>query len=118
MLFIENEYIIDMLDWYSIKYLYPSAFKKFTEVMFPNVGVESVSTLELYDMKKLYWFFDRDGIYLTIEMYSKSNWDFCISLSNGISIGPSKETKKTREEIECDGFFECFRFLEKKITEH
>ena len=51
-------------------------------------------------------------------MYSKSNWDYCISLSNGFSFGPSKETKRTREEIESDGFIECFRFLEQKIEEY
>jgi hypothetical protein len=106
-----------MLDWYTIKYLYPSAFGRFSEVMFPNIGVESVSTLELFDIKKLYHFFDKEGIFLIIEMYSKTNWDYCISLSNGFSFGPSKETKRTREEIECDGFIECFRFLDKKISE-
>ena len=49
------------MDWYSIEYLYPSSFKKFTNVMFPNVGVLSLSTLEFYDTKKLYYFFDKEG---------------------------------------------------------
>ena len=40
-----------MIDWYSIEYLYPSSFKKFTNIMFPNVGVLSLSTLEFYDTK-------------------------------------------------------------------
>ena len=50
-----------MIDWYSIEYLYPSSFKKFTNIMFPNVGVLSLSTLEFYDTKKLYYFFDKEG---------------------------------------------------------
>ena len=105
------------MDWYLVKYLYPFAFTRFVENFFPNIGIESLTTLELFDIKKLYHFFDKEGIYLTVEMYSKENWDFCLSLSNGINMGPSKETKKSREEIECDGFIECFRFLEKKINE-
>ena len=59
-------YFIIMLDWYTIKYLYPSAFTRFSEVMFPNIGVESISTLDLYDIKKLYHFFDKEGIFLII----------------------------------------------------
>lgn len=106
-----------MFDWYSIKYLFPNAFGKFAETMFPNVGIESISTLEYFDVKKLYHFFDREGIFLTVEMYTKNDWDFCISLSNGMSFITSKERKRTREEIEQDGFNECFRFLEKKIKE-
>ena len=42
------------MDWYIVQYLYPKAFKRFTDVMFPNVGVISLSTLEFYDVKKLY----------------------------------------------------------------
>lgn len=106
-----------MIDWYTIKYLYPNAFNRFAETMFPNVGIESISTLEYYDIKKLYHFFDKEGIFLTVEMYTKSDWDFCISLLNGFSFGPSKERKKSREEIEYDGFVECFRFLEKRMKE-
>ena len=51
-----------MIDWYSVEYLYPSSFKEFTNVMFPNVGVLSLSTLEFYDVKKLYYFFDKEGV--------------------------------------------------------
>ena len=44
------------MDWYSIEYLFPKAFKRFAEVMFPNVGLLSLNTLEFYDTKKLYQF--------------------------------------------------------------
>lgn len=106
-----------MFDWYTIKYLFPNAFAKFAEVMFPNVGIESISTLEYFDIKKLYHFFDKEGIYLTVEMYTKNDWDFCISIHSNVNFSSSKERKRTREEIEIDGFTECFRFLEKKIKE-
>ena len=104
-----------MIDWYSVEYLYPSSFKKFTNVMFPNVGVLSLSTLEFYDTKKLYYFFDKEGVYLTIEMYNPHQWVFSISLHNGIVFGPTQDSKKTREEAEEDGFFECFRVLDKIV---
>ena len=68
------------MDWYVIEYLFPSAFKKFKETMFPNVGVLSLVTLELYDNKKLYQFFDKQGIYLNIEMLNLYQWVFSISL--------------------------------------
>jgi hypothetical protein len=97
--------------------LYPAAFNKFVEVMFPNTGIESLSTLGVYDFKKLYSFFDKEGIYLIIEMHSKQTWDYCISLSNGFAFAGSTDAKKTREESEIDGFFECFRFLDKKMVE-
>ena len=42
------------MDWYTVEYLYPDGFKKFTEKMFPYVGVVSLTTLESYDIKKLY----------------------------------------------------------------
>ena len=106
-----------MFDWYTIKYLFLNAFNKFAEVMFPNVGIESISTLEYFDIKKLYHFFDKEGVFLTVEMYTKDDWDYCISLSNGASFSGAKERKRNREEIEYDGFCECFRFLEKKIKE-
>ena len=106
-----------MFDWYSIKFLYPFAFDRFTDSMFPNIGIESISTLEFFDVRRLYNFFDKEGIYLTIEMYNKDNWDFCLSMSNGFALGPSKQTRSNRAQTECDGFFECFRFLEKKLVE-
>ena len=104
------------MDWYSIEYLFPKAFKRFAEVMFPNVGLLSLNTLEFYDTKKLYQFFDKEGVYLSIEMYNPHQWVFSISLHNGIVFGPTQESKKTREEAEEDGFFECFRVLEKLIV--
>jgi hypothetical protein len=104
------------MDWYCINFLYPSAFNRFGEVMFPNVGILSISTLEYYDVKKLYRFFDKEGIYLTIEMYNPHQWVCNISLANGVVIGTKNESKKTREEIEIDGFFECFKLLDKKLN--
>ncbi len=104
-----------MLDWYSVEYLYPKAFKRFNDIMFPNVGVLSISTIGGYDLKKLYRFFDKEGIYLTVEMYNPKQWVFTISLNNGIVFVPTQSSKENREEIEKDGFFECFRILEKKL---
>jgi hypothetical protein len=103
------------MDWYTIEYLYPLSFKRFTDMMFPNVGVISLSTLEYYDIKKLYQFFDKEGIYLNVEAYNKSQWVFSISLHNGISLVPNQTTRTTRDEIELDGFTECFKMLDKKI---
>jgi hypothetical protein len=105
------------MDWYVIEYLFPSAFKKFKEIMFPNVGVLSLVTLELYDNKKLYQFFDKQGIYLNIEMLNFNQWVFSISLRNGIVYGPAQESRYTREESELDGFFDCFKILDKQIKE-
>ncbi len=85
--------------------------------MFPNVGVLSISTITTYDLKKLYRFFDKEGIYLTLEMYNPKQWIFTISLSNGVVFGPVQSSKETREEAESDGFSECFRILEKKLTD-
>lgn len=104
-----------MIDWYTIEYLYPTAFKKFINSMFPNVGIVSISTLNLYDHRKLYRFFDNEGIYLNIEMYNPNQWFFSISLQNGTVFGPTQSSKPTREEVEIDGFFECFKQLEKKM---
>jgi hypothetical protein len=105
-----------MLDWYTIEYLYHESFKRFTEVMFPNVGVLSVSTLCVYDTKKLYQFFDKEGVYLTVEMYNPHQWVFTISLSNGIVFGPTQDSKKTREECETEGFMDCFKILDKMLV--
>ena len=43
-------------------------------------------------------------------------WVCNISLANGVVIGTNNESKKTREEIEIDGFFECFKLLDKKLN--
>jgi hypothetical protein len=48
-------------------------------------------------------------------MYNPHQWVFSISLHNGIVFGPTQESKKTREEAEEDGFFECFRVLDKIV---
>ncbi len=105
------------MDWYIVQYLYPKAFKRFTDIMFPNVGVISLSTLEFYDVKKLYQFFDKEGVYLNVEMYNPHQWVCSISLHNGIVFGPSQSSKTTRNEIEIDGFLECFKVLDKKISD-
>jgi len=103
------------MNWYDIQYLYCDSMELFCSTMFPNVGVPSISVLEFYDIKKLYSFFDKQGIYLTIEMYTKNNWSYTISLENEKMIITSKESKNKREEIEYDGFEECFRLLNKKL---
>ena len=105
------------MDWYIIEYLYPKAFKRFSESMFPNVGVLSISTLYLYDNKKLYQFFDKQGVYLTVERLGEMQWLYSISLKNGIVYGPKQESKSSREEIETDGFNECFKTLDKLLGE-
>lgn len=105
------------MDWYTIEYLYPESFKKFTETMFPNVGVISLSTLQFYDIKKLYSFFDREGVYLIVEKYGKNSWSYTISIQNGFSFAPTQINRHSREEIEIDGFIECFKTLDKKIRE-
>jgi hypothetical protein len=106
-----------MMDWYMIDFLHPSAFKRFTEVMFPNIGVISLSTLNAYDVKKLYQFFDKEGIFLTTEVYNANQWVFSVSLDNGTVFGPAHESKTNRDDIEFEGFLECFRILEKKIKD-
>mgnify|MGYP000518577638 CR=1 FL=1 len=62
------------MDWYIVQYLYPKAFKRFTDVMFPNVGVISLSTLEFYDVKKLYdlYYYIQD-LYLINEKFAKQS---------------------------------------------
>ena len=105
------------MDWYVIEYLYPSAFNEFKVKMFPNVGVLSLSTLESYDLKKLYRFFDSEGVYLTTEMYNPHQWVFSISLHNGIVFGPTQDSKVTRDETETNGFLECFKILDKILRD-
>ena len=105
------------MDWYTIEFLYPLSFKRFTEKMFPTVGILSLSTLCHYDMKKLYYFFDKEGVYLTTEMYKPSQWVFSISLNNGIVFGPMQDSRLTREDCECDGFVECFKVLDRKLRD-
>ena len=103
------------MDWYVIEYLYPNALNKFIKTMFPNVGVPCLSVLSYYDIKKLYSFFDKFGIYLTIETYTKDMWGYTISLNDGRVFSPIQELKKSREDTEIEGFYECFKLLEKKL---
>jgi hypothetical protein len=83
--------------------------------MFPNTGVISVSVLYVYDQKKLYQFFDNEGIYLTIDKYGPNQWFYTISFKNGVVIAPQQESKTNRESIEIDGFNECFKQLEIRL---
>lgn len=103
------------MDWHYIKNNYPKSFEKFIQNMFPNVGIPCVTSLILFDIRKLYKFFDDNGVFLNIEMYSKNHWVFTISLNNGFVIGNGINSKSTREEIEIDGFKESFKMLEKKL---
>lgn len=86
--------------------------------MFPNLGILSISTLGYYDIKKLYWFFDREGIYLTIEMYKPNQWVYTVSLHNGFVFSSEQESKENREDVECEGFMRCFYLLDKQIREY
>lgn len=85
--------------------------------MFPNVGVLSLSTLGFYDTKKLYQFFDKEGVFLTFEVYKPCQWVFTVSLKNGIVFGPSQSSSNSREECENEGFLECFKILDKIIKD-
>jgi hypothetical protein len=104
-----------MLDWYKIEFFFPNAFENFKKTMFPNVVIPSLTILSHYDIKKLYNFFDKNGVVLTVEMIMKNNWVYTITLNDGSSIVPHQDVKFNRESIEKDGFYECFRFLEKKL---
>ena len=105
------------MDWYEIEFLYPIAFKRFKERMFPNLGIISLSSLCLYDIKKLYYFFDKEGVYLTTEMYKPNQWIFSISISCGVVLGIGGMSKPNREETEIEGFYECFKILDKKMRD-
>lgn len=105
------------MDWYSIRYLYPESFERFSTSMFPNTGIVSLSTLSFYDNKKLYYFFDKEGIFLMVERFNTHLWNYTISLHNGICFGPGNFSKKTREETEDEGFIECFKILDKYLRE-
>lgn len=106
-----------MIDWYVIEYLYPESYKKFCEVMFPNVGVITPSILNNYDLKKLFQFFDNNGVFLNIEKCYQNQWIYHIIIENGLGKTNvyANGIKTTRNEIEIDGFIECFKLLDKKI---
>jgi hypothetical protein len=104
-----------MMDWYIIEKHYPKALTEFTNTMFPNIGLPCISLLSYYEIKKLYNFFDKNGIYLTVEMITKNNWVYSISLIDGKCIIPYQNVKENRELIEVEGFNECFKLLENKM---
>lgn len=103
------------MDWYVVNYLFPKAFNRFSKTMFPNTGVPSLTTLQFFDNKKLYYFFDKEGIYLNTEMYNPKQWVYNISVQNGIVMSQMKCSKTNREECEIEGFYECFKLLDKKL---
>lgn len=109
--------IINYMKWRIIEEIYPMAYQKFVDCMFPNLGVPSVMVLEYYDIKKLYKFFDEQGVYLIVEMLRPKQWQFLVSFDNGIVVTPKSESKKTRDEIEIDGFYECFKLLDKILKD-
>lgn len=106
-----------MMDWYVIQHLYPKAYEHFVNKMFPNTGIISNSILKFFDIRKLYSFFDKEEIYLTIEMYNPYQWVFSICNNYSVTFGPFNGSKESRLEIEIEGFTCCFQTLEKKITD-
>jgi hypothetical protein len=103
------------MEWYVIEYLYPVSYKKFIDTMFPNMGMLSVTMLTFYDIKKLYKFFDKEEIFLTLEMLNKNQWCYTISLNKGNVIGTTECSNSIRDEIEKEGFTECFKILDNKL---
>jgi len=103
------------MDWYSVKFLYPLSFDKLIKTIYPNVGLVSIITLESYNIKQLYSFFDDEGIYLITDLISSKIWVYNISTTGNKTTGMSKNSKATRDEIEIEGFYECFNILEQKI---
>lgn len=103
------------MDWYEIEYLYPKGFERFKEVMFPHTGLLSLNTLEFYDTKKLYHFFDKEHIYLIVEFLKPDQWVYTIT-TNDIVLGPG-EFQPTRDKCEVIGFGDCFKILDKKLND-
>lgn len=104
-----------MLNWRKIKEDCPRSYDKFVETMFPYVGVMGTSTLHLFETKKLYYFFDKNGIYLTIERIGPNQWLYTISLFNGKVVCPQQSSRESRDEVEIDGFTECFKILNNEV---
>ena len=96
-----------MIQWKKIKNSYPYSYKRFVEVMFPYVGVIGVSTLDVFDTKRLFFFFDKENVFLNVERLGSYQWVYTIS---------KQETRQTREEIEIDGFNECFKVLDRELS--
>jgi len=103
-----------MLNWKKIKIVYPLSYDRFVGVMFPYMGVLGLSTLHLFEVKKLYYFFDKEKIYLTVERFGTNQWLYIITLGDGSVVCPKQSLRNSREEIELDGFMECFRILNKQ----
>lgn len=104
------------MDWYIIEYLYPNSYKKFVDNMFPNTGVLCISTLNNYDIRKLYTFFDNQGYFLILELDINKNWTYSLNC-NGWIITQYEQPKKSREQIEIDGFTYCFKQMEEHINQ-
>lgn len=105
-----------MIDWYSVKFLYPLSFQRFVQTMYPNTGLVSLNMLKYFDNKKLYSFFDKEGIFLTIERYPTSQWVYNITLMNGTVSSPTTETLFSRDDAEYVGFYECFQLLNDSLS--
>ena len=105
-----------MMNWKKIRIVYPHAYQRFVEVMFPYVGVIGLSTLYLFDPKKLYYFFDKEKVFLMIERFGPNQWLYIITLGDGSVFCPTQSSRSSREEIEFDGFTECFRVLNNQLA--
>ncbi len=104
-----------MIDWYVIEYLYPESFNRFIKLTFPNIGIVSLNCLSFYQIKNLYNFFDKEGIHLNIEQCCPKRWLYSISIKNIIIVGPINLRENSKEEIEVEGFIECFKILDKRL---
>ncbi len=104
-----------MMNWKKIKREYPHSYKKFVEVMFPYVGVVGVITLNTFDVKRLFSFFDNESVFLNVERLTSYQWVYSILLKDGRGTFPKQESRSTREEVEIDGFEECFKVLNQEI---
>jgi hypothetical protein len=107
-----------MMDWYIIEYLYPESFKRFIDVTFPNIGIVSTNSLSFYKTKNLYNFFDKEGLYFNVEQCCPKRWIYTISIKNIIVLGPINLKENTKEDIEIEGFTECFKILDKILITH
>lgn len=104
-----------MIDWYLIEYLYPESFKRFIDVTFPNIGIVSINSLSFYKTKNLYSFFEKEGLFLNVEQCCPKRWLYTISIKNMIILGPINLRENNKEEIESEGFVECFKILDKMM---
>jgi hypothetical protein len=103
------------MDWYIVEYLYPESYNLFIKTMFPNTGLVSLSLLKNFDLKKLYSFFDKQEIYLILELNMSNQWNYIIKKNNTF-LSANSSTRNSRDEIEFDGFMQCFKHLELVIN--